>query len=59
MKKTITIKLKPSELEAIKNITDDISAMIGTDFDVSTTWTKNVKAVDAMLKRNGFKRDYN
>lgn len=57
-KKGMTIKLTQKELDAIMNVTDNISGMIGANFDVSALWTKDVKAVDRMLKRNGFKRKY-
>lgn len=47
------IEITPAQLEAIKNMTDDISAMIGANGeDADATWARHVKAVDRMLAKN-------
>lgn len=54
-----------AQLRAIINITDDISAMLGSAEeydDKGNNWDKdtehNVKLIDRFLKKNGYKRNY-
>jgi len=58
MKKKILLEITPQQLEALKNIVDEASAMIGVGEDEDLTRIKRIKLVDRMLKKNGFKRDY-
>ena len=57
MAKKIILEVTDVQLAAICNITDTISAMIGTGSDFDEI-EKDVKAVDRMLKKNGYKRIY-
>lgn len=57
--KTKNLKVTDKEIEVIKSITDDISAMVGGgDQEANEIWAAYVKAIDRMLKRNGLKRNY-
>ena len=51
------LEVTKAQLSAIVRITDDISSMIGGGED-DTQWEKDVKFVDRMLKKNGYKRNY-
>tara|TARA_R110000772_G_scaffold245037_1_gene358445 strand:+ start:587 stop:763 length:177 start_codon:yes stop_codon:yes gene_type:complete len=55
MAKRIEISLTERQLLAIMDVTDTVSAMMGTgtDFDYIG---KEVKLIDRMLKNNGYKR---
>lgn len=52
------IEVTKRQLEAIINLTDSMSGMIGTgnDFD---DHQKEIKIIDRMLKKNGYKRTFN
>jgi len=53
-------EITEAQLTAIVYLTDTISAMIGCgDPDFDGQGEKAVKAVDRMLKKNGYKRKYN
>jgi hypothetical protein len=57
--KKIVLKLTEKELLAICDITDTISGMIGGGGqDFNDIEGKNVKTIDKMLKKNGYKRAY-
>ena len=52
------IEITEAQLEAIKTITNDISAMVGCSED-DKCWKKCVRLIDNMLKKNNLKeRDY-
>jgi hypothetical protein len=57
MAKKIKLELTERQFQAFKNITDTISGMlgVGTDFDYLG---KEVALIDRMLKKNGYKRDF-
>lgn len=57
MPKKIKLELTEAQLIAIIELTNDISAMIGCGDDDSE-WIKNVRLIDRMLNKNGFKRQY-
>lgn len=57
MSKKIKLEITEAQLRAIICITDDISAMSGCG-DNDGEWNKNVKLVDRMLTKNGYKRKY-
>ncbi len=58
--KKIKIEMTESELSAIVCLMDDISAMCGgTEQDTTDNWKKQIKLIDKMLNRNGYKRKYN
>jgi hypothetical protein len=46
------IEITKSQLEAIKLLADDCSAMCG-DSETDVSWKKAIKHIDAMLKKNG------
>ena len=58
MAKKILLEITEKELESLKNIVDEASAMIGRGDDdpIRIKW---IKLVDRMLEKNGFKRNYN
>jgi hypothetical protein len=58
MSRKIKLEVTEVQLEAVCTLTDTISAMlgVGSDFD---DLRRKVKAVDRMLKKNGYKRDFN
>ena len=57
MAKKIKLELTERQLQALMDVTDTISAMIGcgSDFD---EMAKEVMLVDRMLKKNGYKRNF-
>jgi len=57
MPKKIKLAVTEAQLRAIIELTNDISAMVGCGDDDSE-WIKNVKLIDRMLNKNGFKRQY-
>ena len=47
------------QLSAIMDITDTLSALTGGgDMEFNDTVARDVKAIDRMLKKNGYKRNY-
>ncbi len=53
------LEITPAQLKTIMDLTDDISAMTGcSDEEQNNKWTKDVRLVDRMLKKNGYKRQY-
>lgn len=60
MAKKIKLEMTEAQFNAIISMTDTTSALIGGgDEEFDKECTKNVKLVDKMLKRNGYKRNYN
>lgn len=57
MANKIKLEVTHAQLRAIINLTDDISTMIGCG-DNDDDWAKNVKLIDRMLEKNGYKRQY-
>lgn len=57
MAKKILLEITTEQMESLKNIVDEASAMIGCgdDDNLRIKW---IKSIDRMLKKNGFKRDY-
>ena len=52
------IEITEAQLEAIKTITNDISAMVGCSED-DKCWKKRVRLTDNMLKKNNLEeRDF-
>lgn len=58
MSKKIKLEVTEAQLAAIMSMTDDISAMLGVGDD-DTEWSKYVRLIDRMLKKNGYKRSFN
>ena len=58
MAKKIKLEFTEAQFLALIDITDDISAMTGCG-DRDNYWNKNVKLIDRMLKKNGYKRTHN
>jgi len=59
MKKLKDLKITPSELLAICDLTDSMSAMMGCgDPEFDAQGKKQIRLIDRMLKKNGYKRDY-
>jgi len=58
MAKKILLEITPQQLEALKNITDDASAMIGVGEEEDLLRIKWIRLIDRMLKKNGYKRDF-
>ena len=53
------IEITKVQLSAIIGITDTLSALTGGgDMEFSETGARDVKAIDRMLKKNGYKRNY-
>lgn len=52
--KKIKIEITEAQLEAIKDLTDDISSMIGCG-NTDDRWEEQVKLIDAMLEKNKLK----
>ena len=57
------IEITKEQLKAIIEITNDISAMIGCattvdGFNQDDIWNRQIKLIDAMLNKNGYKRQY-
>ena len=48
------IEIRKEQLEAIKDLTDDISSMIGCG-ETDERWEKQVKLIDKMLSDNKLK----
>ncbi len=46
------IEITKAQLQAIKNMKDDIEAMIGCGEDDDIQWKKNIRIVNSMLKKN-------
>ena len=46
------IDVTPAQLKAIKDMADDMSAMIGCDAEGDYIWERLIKHVDNMLKMN-------
>ena len=59
MAKYITLKLTEAQFNAVVDMADTLSAMIGGGADFSIEQNKNVKMFDRMLKNNGYKRKHN
>lgn len=57
MSTKIKLEVTKAQLRAIVEITNDISAMTGCG-ESDKEWIKHVKAVDKMLEKNGYKRQY-
>lgn len=57
MAKKIKLEITEAQLLAIINMADDMSAMIGGG-DNDSDWIKNIKLVDKMLNKNGYKRKF-
>lgn len=54
------IEITPAQLEAIKHLADDISAMIGSNGEEDQIWERKVMLIDRMLKKNNLApRDFN
>lgn len=58
MAKKILLEITPQQLEALKSIVDDASAMVGVGEDEDLIRIKWIKLIDRMLKKNGYKRDF-
>ena len=57
MAKKIKLELTEAQLNAIVEMTCDMSAMIGGG-DGDAHWIKYVRSIDRALKNNGYKRNY-
>ena len=57
MSKKIKLELTERQFQAVINVTDTISAMlgVGSDFDLMG---KEIILIDRMLNKNGYKRIY-
>jgi len=52
------VRCTDKQIEAIKNVTDELSATIGEGKD-DFARDKWVETIDEFLHQNGFERDYN
>lgn len=53
------VKITPSQLVAIVDAANNLSAMLGAgEEDSDREWKDIVKGIDRFLKSNGFKRKY-
>ena len=57
MAKKIKLELTERQFEALIDTIDNTSAMIGCGDD-DDVWEKNIKLLDRMLLKNGYKRKY-
>jgi len=56
----LKIEITKAQLEAIKNLTDDVDSMIGTaPGENGELWIKYVRLIDRMLAKNGMRRQWN
>lgn len=58
MAKKITISFTPTQLVALTDLLDTISA-ISDGFDDDGTTKKQIKKIDSLLLKHGYKRKYN
>lgn len=58
MTKKIKLELTPRQFEALIEVTDTLSASLGGG-DQDDLLRKEIKLVDKMLLKNGYKRNYN
>lgn len=58
MKRKIKLEITDRQLNAIMNITDTISAMIGVGSEFDDEMTQDIRHIDQMLHKNGLKRKY-
>jgi hypothetical protein len=58
MSKKIILKLTVSQMSAMINMADSISAMIGNGTEQDYEWSKNIKLFDKMLNTNGYSRGH-
>lgn len=58
MAKKIKLEITEAQLNAIIEIVDESSAMIGVGEDEDKLRIKRIKLFDRMLKNNGYKREY-
>ena len=58
MAKKIKLEITEAQLNAIMEIVDESSAMIGVGEDEDKLRIKRIKLFDRMLKNNGYKRDF-
>jgi len=55
----LKIEITKAQLEAIKNLTDDVDGMIGAaPGENDELWSKYVKLIDRMLAKNGISRQW-
>lgn len=59
MAKKITLEMTSREFSALIDIADTISAMLGVGSDFDDEGKRNIKAIDRMLAKNGYKRKNN
>ncbi len=57
MANKIKLELTPRQFEALINIIDNTSAMIGCG-ENDDYWNKDIKLLDRMLLKNGHKRNH-
>lgn len=50
--RVLKVDITPAQLEVIKDLTDDISGMIGSGGDSDEVWLRKVKIVDRFLAKN-------
>jgi len=57
---TIKLNVTPNQLNAIKELADDCSSMIGAgNYENDIVWINKIELIDAMLERNNLpKRQY-
>lgn len=58
MKRKIKLEITDRQLNAIMNITDTISAMIGVGSEFDVEMTLDIRHIDKMLHEHGLKRKY-
>lgn len=59
MANKIKLEVTEAQLEAIIELTNEASAMLGTGDDAIKSVSKWIRQVDRMLKKHGYKRQYN
>lgn len=59
MAKYITLKLTEAQFIALIDMADTLKAEIGTGHEFGVEQNKNIRLIDRMLNRNGYKRKHN
>lgn len=58
MAKTIKIEFTEAQFDAVVDMVDTISAMIGTGEEFAIEQNKNIRLFDRAMKKNGYKRTH-
>ena len=58
MAKKIKLELTEAQFYSLIDVIDTISAQLGCDLDFTQEQSKNVRLLDRMLLKNGYKRKY-